>query len=177
MCICLSISTGSVAFYSQTIQDTPVWISEVSLVPINNDTDFFLDIYYGYLFGGNERTTSESLYLSLDNASFVLAMHYETDPDLMSANGTRGFFFSNAVGDPLPFDVEKGQTLYGYVEVTTTESSYRTETFSEEIPVTVIRSFLFRIPSVVIIVGGIALSIIPIVVIVYLCIRQRENRH
>lgn len=164
-------------FYSQTVQDSPIWVSEVSLAPINNDTDFFLDIYYEYLFEGNERTTSDSLYLSLDNASFVLAVHYDTDPDLMSANGTRGFFLSNAVGDPLPFDVEEGQTLYGYVEVTTTDSSYRTETFAEEVPVTVIRSLLFRIPGPVILLGGIVISILPVVVIVFVCVRQKENRH
>jgi hypothetical protein len=172
-----SVLAGNTMFYNQTVQDSPIWVSEVSLVPINNNTDFFLDIYYEYLFEGNERTTSESLYLSLDNTSFVLAVNYDTDPDLMSASGTRGFFFSNAVGDPLPFDVEKGQTLFGYVEVTTTDSSYRTETFAEEIPVTVIRSLLFRIPGPVILLGGIVLSILPVAVIVFVCVKQRENRH
>ncbi|UCE09994.1 MAG: hypothetical protein JSW61_13635 [Candidatus Thorarchaeota archaeon] len=176
ICVGLTLTSGYVLHSGQSIQVSPVWISEVDLVPINNETDFFLDIYYGFQFEGDERITSETLYLSLDNNSFVSTVHRDVNPDLMSANGTSGFFFSNAAGDPLPFDVEKGQTLFGYVEVTTTESSYRTEIFAEEIPVTVIRPFLFRIPSAVILVGGIALSVLPITVILYLCIRQRENR-
>ncbi|MGY5877345.1 MAG: hypothetical protein RTU30_16450, partial [Candidatus Thorarchaeota archaeon] len=97
------------------------------------------------------------------------------DPQLMPANGTNGFFFANSVGDPLPFDVQAGQILYGYVEVVTTDSTYRTHTFSREIPIDVLRSFLFRIPPWLFLVGGVVASILPIVLCGYLIMRTSRR--
>ncbi len=164
--------------YSSTpkqIDDFGIWLSEVSLYEVNNGTDLYVDIYYNYSFDGLERTVEEMLFLSLDNETFVRAIHRNYDPLLMPANGTNGFFFANSVGDPLPFDVQAGQILYGYVEVVTTDSTYRTNTFSEEISIDVLRSFLFRIPSGLFLIGGIAASVLPIILCGYLVLRTTRK--
>ncbi|MGY5877156.1 MAG: hypothetical protein RTU30_15500, partial [Candidatus Thorarchaeota archaeon] len=51
------------------VDDSAIWISEVSLTEGNNGTDLYVDIYYNYSFDGLERILEEKLYLSLDNES------------------------------------------------------------------------------------------------------------
>ncbi|MGY5853166.1 MAG: hypothetical protein RTU92_06335 [Candidatus Thorarchaeota archaeon] len=157
------------------VDDFGIWLSEVSIFEVNNGTDLYVDIYYNYSFDGSERIVQEMLFLSLDNDTFIRAINRLYDPELMPANGTNGFFFAHSVGDPLPFDVLAGQILSGYIEVVSTESTYRTQTFSKEIPIDVLRSFLFRIPSWLLLVGGIAASVLPIALCGYLVIRTTRK--
>ncbi len=171
----IDMQTASSYALQYSVNEPPVWLTEVRLYGVNNDTDMFVDIYYNYSFDSLERIKEEKLYLSLDNDTFILSIHRNYDPELMPSNGTSGFFFANSVGDPLPFDVQEGQILYGYVEVITTDSTYRTKTFSEEIPITVIRSFLFRIPSWFFFWGGIIASIVPIILCIYLVMRKSRK--
>ncbi len=159
----------------QQNNEVPIWISEVKLTEVNNGSDLFVDIYYNYSLDGSERIVEEKLFLSLDNVTFILAIHRNYDPELMPANGSSGFFFAHSVGDPLPFDIQEGQILYGYVEVITTDSTYRTLTFSRDIPITVLRSFLFRIPSWLLLVGGFAASALPIALCAYVFLRKNRR--
>jgi hypothetical protein len=91
--------------------ESPITITNVNLYSVSNGTDMFVDIEYIYNFTGKERITEEKLHLSLDNDTFLLAIDRLYDPNLMNATGSSGFFFANSAGDPLPFDVQKGQTL------------------------------------------------------------------
>ena len=159
----------------QNNQESPITITNVNLYSVSNGTDMFVDIEYNYNFTGEERITEEKLHLSLDNDTFILAIDRLYDPNLMNATGSSGFFFANSVGDPLPFDVQKGQTLYGYIEVISTERTYKTPTFAELIPVTVIRSILFKIPGPIFIIGGIALSLLPVAIIAYLIVKKKNT--
>ena len=161
----------------QDVSDPPVNVTEWSLqiTEINGRLDLMVDILYSYNFTDDERLTLAVLYLSLDNESFVQAQRHEFEPDLMPATGTGGFFFANAVGDPLPFDVYQGDTLYGYVEFATTIETYASPRVALEIPIDVIRPFLFRIPPSLFYIGGIVAGILPLVIIAYCVTRKRDR--
>ncbi len=167
-----SFSTGI-----QDASDTPVNVTDwqLQITEINGRLDLMVDILYSYNFTDDERLTIAALFLSLDNESFVQAQLHEFDPALMPATGTGGFFFANAVGDPLPFDVYQGDILYGYIEFTTTKETYISPRAALEIPIDVIRPFLFRIPPSLFYIGGIVAGILPLVIIAY-CVTRRRNR-
>jgi hypothetical protein len=82
---------------------------------------------------------------------------------------------ANAVGDPLPFDVYQGNILYGYVEFTTTAEMYTSAMVALEIPIDVIRPFLFRIPPSLFYIGGIVAGILPLAIIAY-CVTRKRNQ-
>jgi hypothetical protein len=148
----------------------------LQIIGIGGDReDLMVDILYSYNFTDSERLTLAALYLSLDNESFVQAQRHEFDPTLMPATGTGGFYFANSVGDPLPFDVYQGDILHGYVEFTTTTETYTSPRVALEIPIDVIRPFIFRIPSSLILIGGIIAGILPFVIIAY-CVTRKRNR-
>ena len=174
MVVMLVLVTVSIHIPKDNLEP-PITIANVNLYSVSNGTDMFVDIEYNYNFTGEERITEEKLYLSLDNDTFILAIDRLYDPNLMNATGSSGFFFANSAGDPLPFDVQKGQTLYGYIEVISTERTYKTPIFAELIPLTVIRSILFKIPGPIFIIGGIALSLLPVAIIAYLIVRKKNT--
>jgi hypothetical protein len=174
MVIMIVLVTGNIHTPKNNVE-SPITITTVNLYSVHNDTDMFVDIEYIYNFTGEERITEEKLHLSLDDDTFILAIDRLYDPNLMNATGSSGFFFANSAGDPLPFDVQKGQTLYGYIEVISTERTYKTPTFAELIPVTVMRSILFKIPGPIFIIGGISLSLLPVAIIAYLIVRKKNT--
>ena len=161
----------------QDMSDPPVNVTEWSLqiAEINGRLDLMVDILYSYNFTDDERLTLAMLFLSLNNESFVQAQRHEFDPALMPTTGTGGFFFANAVGDPLPFDVHQGDILNGYVEFTTTAEIYTSPQVALEIPIDVMRPFLFRIPPSLFYIGGIAAGILPLAIIAYCVTRKRER--
>ncbi|MHA2020671.1 MAG: hypothetical protein ACW96N_03090 [Candidatus Thorarchaeota archaeon] len=160
----------------QEMSDPPVNVTEWSLqiTEMNGRLDLMVDILYSYNFTNDERLTEAALFLSLNNESFVQAQTHEFDPMLMPATGTGGFFFANAVGDPLPFDVLQGDILNGYVEFTTTAETYTSPRVALEIPIDVMRSFLFRIPPSLFYIGGIVAGILPLAIIAYCVTRKRD---
>jgi hypothetical protein len=159
------------------MSDPPVNVTEwrLQITEMNGRLDLMVDIIYSYNFTDDERLTIAALFLSLDNESFVQAQKHEFDPELMPATGTEGFFFANAVGDPLPFDVYQGNILYGYVEFTTTAEMYTSAMVALEIPIDVIRPFLFRIPPSLFYIGGIVAGILPLAIIAY-CVTRKRNQ-
>jgi hypothetical protein len=161
----------------QDMSDSPVNVTEWSLqvTEMNGRLDLMVDILYSYNFTNDERLTRAALFLSLNNESFVQAQTHEFDPVLMPATGTGGFFFANAVGDPLPFDVLQGDILNGYVEFTTTAETYTSPRVALEIPIDVIRPFLFRIPPSLFYIGGVVAGILPLVIIAYYVTRKRDR--
>ena len=166
-----SISTGL-----QAMSDPPVNVTEWSLqiTEINGRLDLMVDILYSYNFTDDERLTMAALFLSLNNESFVQAQKHEFDPVLIPATGTGGFFFANAVGDPLPFDVHQGDILNGYVEFTTTAEIYTSPRVALEIPIDVMRPFFFRIPPSLFYIGGIVAGLLPLAIIAYCVTRKRD---
>ncbi|MHA2070343.1 MAG: hypothetical protein ACW985_00995 [Candidatus Thorarchaeota archaeon] len=161
----------------QDMSDPPVNVTQWSLqiAEINGRLDLMVDILYSYNFTDDERLTLATLFLSLNNESFVQAQRHEFDPALMPATGTGGFFFANAVGDPLPFDVHQGDILNGYVEFITTAETYTSPQVALEIPIDVMRPFLFRIPPSLFYIGGIAAGILPLAIIAYCVTRKRDR--
>ena len=85
----------------QDMSELPVNVTDwkLQVSEINGRLDLFVDILYSYNFTNDERLTTATLFLSLDNESFIQAQKHEYDPELMPATGTGGFFFANAVGD------------------------------------------------------------------------------
>ncbi|MHA2140404.1 MAG: hypothetical protein ACXADC_04860 [Candidatus Thorarchaeota archaeon] len=161
----------------QDISSQPVNVTEwrLQITEMNGRFDLMVDILYSYNFTEDERLTTASLFLSLDNESFIQAQKHEFDPELLPAIGTGGFFFANAVGDPLPFDVYEGDILYGYVVFTTTTDTYTSPRVAHEIPIDVIRPLLFRIPPILFYIGGIVAGVLPLIIIVY-CVTRKRNR-
>jgi hypothetical protein len=161
----------------QEISHIPVNVTDWQLLitEINGRLDLTVDIYYSYNFTDDERLVSAAVYLSLDNMSFLEAQKHEFDPELMPAAGTGGFYFANSIGDPLPFDVYQGDILYGEVQFHTTRMIYRLPAFASEIPIDVIRPFLFRVPPSLFYIGGIAAGILPLVIIAY-CVTRKRNQ-
>ncbi|MFW9845789.1 MAG: hypothetical protein ACFFD6_03490 [Candidatus Thorarchaeota archaeon] len=161
----------------QTESSPPIEVTEwrLEVGDFNGRSDLFVDVIYSYNFTDDERLTQATLYLSLDNESFVQAQKHEFDPALMDPVGSGGFYFANAAGDPLPFDVYQGDILYGYVEFTTTTEMYTSPYAANEIPIDVIRPFLFRIPAELYLIGGLVASILPIAIIAYCVTRKRRK--
>jgi hypothetical protein len=161
----------------QDVLHPPVNVTDwkLQIADINGRLDLMIDILYSYNFSDDEKLTSAALFLSLDNVSFVQAQKHDFDPSLMPSIGTGGFYFANAFGDPLPFDVYQGNILYGYVEFTTTAETYISPLFVNEVPIDVIRPFLFRIPPSLFYIGGIMAGILPLVIIAY-CVTRKRNR-
>ncbi|MFW9803006.1 MAG: hypothetical protein ACFFFC_10155 [Candidatus Thorarchaeota archaeon] len=170
-------TASSISADFQDVPEVPVNVTDwkLQVTEINGRLDLMVDILYSYNFTDDERLTTAALFLSLDNETFIQAQKHDFDPELMSATGEGGFYFANAVGDPLPFDVYQGDILYGYVEFTTTFETYVSPRVALEIPIDVIRSFLFRIPPIVFYMGGLAAGILPLVIIAY-CVTRRKNR-
>ncbi|MFW9887603.1 MAG: hypothetical protein ACFFER_05435 [Candidatus Thorarchaeota archaeon] len=169
-------TTRSISADFQDMPELPVNVTDwkLQVTEINGRLDLMVDILYSYNFTNDERLTTAALFLSLDNETFTQAQRHDFDPEQMSATGEGGFFFSNAIGDPLPFDVYQGNILYGYVEFTTTSETYVSPRVALEIPIDVIRPFLFRIPPSLFYVGGIAAGILPLIIIAY-CVTRRKK--
>ena len=167
----------SIAADFQDMSELPVNVTDwkLQVTEINGRLDLMVDILYSYNFTDDERLTTAMLFLSLDNETFIQAQKHEFDPELMPATGTGGFYFANAIGDPLPFDVYQGELLYGYVEFTTTSKTYTSPRVALEIPIDVIRPFFFRIPPSLFYIGGIVAGIFPLIIIAY-CVTKRKNR-
>ena len=126
-----------------------IYNSSMLSIPLNNSfidiTDFdftissgesFLEVKFCYSIPENEKISSSILYLSLDNMTFKnngeSNLFVEESHCLFSKSG--GFWRSNAIGDPFPFDMKKGNILYGYIEITTNLTSYISKTTSVTIP-------------------------------------------
>ncbi|MHA1924299.1 MAG: hypothetical protein ACXABV_02790 [Candidatus Thorarchaeota archaeon] len=173
----VGLPSQSIVTSLQNMSDPPVNVTEWSLqiTERNGRLDLMVDILYSYNFTDDEKLTLAALFLSLNNESFVQAQTHEFDPELMPATGTGGFFFANAVGDPLPFDVHQGDILNGYVEFTTTAEIYTSPRVALEIPIDVIRPFLFRIPPSLFYIGGIVAGLLPLAIIAY-CVTRKRNR-
>lgn len=161
---------------SVLIQETsPVIVTKFNLTYSEYNEDVYLDVMYEYDFQDEERLTDATLYLSLDNDTYIIAQHHQFDPELMNASGEMGYWFANSIGDPLPFDIEEGQLLYGYVEFITTEDTYLSDVFVQTVPATVRRPWIFNIPSPIFLVGGIVLSFLPLAIVLYLCLNRRSK--
>ncbi len=155
--------------------EAPVRVTQFLFITDSTATELSLEVYYEFNFTDDERLVEAALLLSLDNDSFVTAWRHEYDPDLMEANGSAFFWLANAIGDPFPFDLEAGQTLYGYVNFTSSKTLYRSENYALSVPISVERPWLFNIPSSVIIFVGIGLTVLPFVLIAACLIWQRQR--
>ncbi|MGY5877344.1 MAG: hypothetical protein RTU30_16445 [Candidatus Thorarchaeota archaeon] len=159
------VSTTQVPNAPKQTDDSPICIRNVTMSTgrLYNELVMFIDISYNYSFYGDERIIEQKCYLSLDNYTFLLAAHDSYDEGMLYANGTGSFRFKPPQSPTLPFDVQEGQILYGYVEVdTSNNSTYRTRIFSKEIIMTVIRPYFGLDSRLVLLICVIAA--IPIVV-------------
>ena len=99
------------------------------------------------------------------------------DPSFLDETIIEAFFsYSNAIGDPLPFDVKAGQTLYAYIDVETDYGIIQSDVVSGIIPIDVTRPWLFNIPAPVFIIAGIVFSIAPCLVIGFIVHYQCKRR-
>ncbi len=158
-----------------TSQTTPVRVISFNLTAVLDVPDLFLEVHYEWNFTGDERLTRATLYLSLDNSTFLVGQQHEYNQSALQSNGSAMFWLANSIGDPLPFDVQVGQTLYGYVEFATTENIYQSEVYLQEIPLSLERPLIFKIPGVVIIAGGVFLTFLPLIIVAFLYIRRRSQ--
>ncbi len=139
-----AVSSNQGQFTSKQVNESPIWMDNITMSIQYPYSEAVLNIYitYNYSFESDERMVDDKFYLSLDNITFFLAAHRALGEWDMGGNGSSGTTFKPPLSPTLPFDVQEGQTLYAYVEVTTTtDSTYRTQTISREIIMTVIRPY------------------------------------
>ena len=130
------------------------------------DSDLAVDINYQIDYNTSVERIEIRLYVSLDNDSFVQGFIHEYDTNLLNETTIEAFFsYSNAIGDPLPFDVQEGQTLRAYIEVETEYGILQSTTVSEIIPIDVTRPWLFNIPTPFFVIGAIVLTIAPCIIL------------
>ncbi len=159
----------------------------VDVIRIDNatiSTDLFstyLEVgYTRFQFGLNVVDENVTLFLSLDNVSWVDVRTQEFEIDNGFCNGTGVFRIDNSLIQPFPFDVKQDETLYIYLErelwregILCLEPSWVYYTASIAIVVThaIIRPWIFTIDwTLPIIFGSIFLSLFAIVLF------SRRNR-
>jgi hypothetical protein len=130
------------------------------------DSDLVVDIHYQIDYNTSVEQIEIRLYVSLDNDSYVQGFIHKYDTSLLNETTIDAFFsYSNAIGDPLPFDVQEGQTLNTYIEVETENGVIQSAVVSEIIPIDVTRPWLFRIPTPIFAIGAIVLTITPCIIL------------
>ncbi len=159
----------------------------VDVIRIDNatiSTDLFstyLEVgYTRFQFGLNVVDENVTLFLSLDNVSWLEVRTQEFDIDNGFCNGTGVFRIDNSLIQPFPFDVEQNEILYIYLErelwregVLCLESSlvYYTASIALVVTHAIIRPWIFTIDwTLPIIFGSIFLSLFAIVLF------SRRNR-
>ena len=142
-----------------------------------SDSDLIVDIYYQIVYNTSVQKIEIRLNLKLDNDSYVRGFTHMYDPSFLEETIIDAFFsYSNAVGDPLPFDVQTGQTLYAYIDVETNYGKVQSDVVSGIIPIDVTRPWLFNIPTPVFIVVGVVFSIAPCLIIGFLVHSYNKRR-
>ena len=133
------------------------------------DSDLVVDIHYQIDYNASVEQIKIRLYVSLDNDSFTQGFIHEYDTSLLNETTIEAFFsYSNAIGDPLPFDVQEGQTLNAYIEVETENGVIQSDIVSEIIPIDVTRPWLFNIPTPLFVIGAIVLTMSPCIILGFL---------
>jgi hypothetical protein len=142
-----------------------------------SDSDLIVDIYYQIVYNTSVQQIEIRLNLKLDNDSYVRGFTHMYDPSFLDETIIEAFFsYSNAVGDPLPFDVQTGQTLYAYIEVETNYGIIQSNVVSEIIPIDVTRPWFFNIPAPLFIIAGIMFSIAPCLIIGFVIHSYNKRR-
>jgi hypothetical protein len=141
------------------------------------DSDLIIDIQYQIEYNSSVEGIEISLYLSLDNESYIEGFKHTYDTSLLNESTIDAFFsYSNVIGDPLPFNVQEGQTLYVYVEVETEYGVIQSDVISGVIPMDVTRPWLFNIPSSVFIIAAIVFTVAPCICIGFLVQSYNKRR-
>ena len=85
-----------------------------------SDSELITDIHYQIEYNSSVNELMITLFLALDNESYVQGFIHQYDTSLFNDTTIDAFFsYSNLFGDPLPFDAQEGQMLHAYVEIET----------------------------------------------------------
>jgi len=136
--------------------------------------------YTRFQYGPNVVADNVTLFLSLDNVSWLEVRTQEFDIDNGFCNGTGVFRIDNSLIQPFPFDVKQDETLYIYLErelwregflFLEPSSVFRTASIAIVVTHAIIRPWIFTIDwTLPIIVGYIFLSLFTIILF------SRRNR-
>lgn len=138
--------------------DFKITQESVDVLSLDNatiSTDLFntyLEVgYTRFQFGPNVVVDNVTLFLSLDNVSWLEVKTQEFEIDNGFCNGTSIFRIDNSLIQPFPFDVEQNEILYIYLERELWREGflgfevYRTTSFALVATHAIIRSWIFTI--------------------------------
>ena len=127
-------STSNIAMIKVPLNDSFVDLTDFKFS--NNSSESFLEVKFCYSIPVKEEISNKNLYLSLDDVIYINngESNLFVEETHCEDSKSEGFLRSNAIGDPFPFDMKKGDILYGYIEVITNLTSYRSNTLSSIVP-------------------------------------------
>lgn len=160
--------------YRVTQGTDPVWVVSFELYNLTA-SDLSLEVHYAWNFTTEERLRSATLFLSLDNTTWIDAQHHEFNASDAQPNGTALFWLANSIGDPFPFDIASGQTIYGYVTFVTTLTSYTSDIYFAVAMMDIQRPLWYVIPRPVIVVLGAVLTVLPLMICGMIVWRRRSD--
>lgn len=138
--------------------DFKITQESVDVLSLDNatiSTDLFntyLEVgYTRFQFGPNVVVDNVTLFLSLDNVSWLEVKTQEFEIDNGFCNGTGVFRIDNSLIQPFPFDVEQNEILYIYLERELWREGflgfyvYRTASIAIVVIHAIVRSWIFTI--------------------------------